>query len=248
MGEEHYSTDFREFFRGFRGFPGFSMPMVYRIDLSLQDLFRGKNLPITLNSEQFTLNIEPGMASGVELVVRNLSGGQRDIIFRINELPHPEFTRQNNDLLIEVRINLEEALFGFKRKITHLDGKNLSFRSPPNSTVQPDSVFALAGFGMPVYKMPSRRGTLFVRVKLELPKKLSIDPDVLVSLQRSLHEACNIRSSEGSLQQSSPIDKDCKVLENADLRSFGSIGTFQNGDDADDADDVSDNFERFFFR
>jgi len=45
-----------------------------------------------------------------------------DIVFEISELPHPVFTRSGNNLWVNVRISLKEAMLGFKKKIKHLDG------------------------------------------------------------------------------------------------------------------------------
>ena len=91
------------------------------------------------------------MISGVELIVQagiNQGGMLRDIIFRINEIPHTIYKRQNSDLLLDLTITLSEAIFGFQRNITFLNNSILSFQSPVNSIISTDSVFALENCGM----------------------------------------------------------------------------------------------------
>lgn len=49
------------------------------------------------------------------------------VIVTVQELTHPIFERKGNDLKMKIEINLEEALLGFTRTITHLDGHTLDF-------------------------------------------------------------------------------------------------------------------------
>lgn len=168
---------FQRFGRGFNPFPGFQIPVVVRLDLSLEDLYNGRRMSVPIGANnKVQLNIEPGMANGVELVVRGgVASSNTDLIFRINEQPHPIFTRQNADLLVTISVRLEEALFGFYRNISHLDGQIVQIKSPLNQTVEPDSVYCLDNMGMPIYKGGDRKGKLFVRVKLVMPAVLKGD-------------------------------------------------------------------------
>jgi hypothetical protein len=176
-GFDPFSSFSTEFFRQFSGSPftGFSMPVVYQLDLSLEDLFTGKKVVVPAYQDKINLNIEPGMSGGTEMIVRGVSQGSgrgtRDLIFRLHELSHPTYMRQNHDLLVELRISILEALFGFKRNITQLDGSSLLIQSPSNAVIQPTDVFALDGHGMPVFRQHGKRGRLFVKIKLELPTR-----------------------------------------------------------------------------
>lgn len=48
-----------------------------------------------------------------------------NLIILINELPHDIFKRNNDDLFINIELKLYQALFGFNKVITHLDGRLL---------------------------------------------------------------------------------------------------------------------------
>lgn len=54
---------------------------------------------------------------------------QGDVVFQIQQSPHNVFKRVGNNLYINVDISLEEALLGFKKTITHLDGHIVDIHS-----------------------------------------------------------------------------------------------------------------------
>lgn len=69
-----------------------------------------------------------------------------DVIFVIKMKPHPRFQRgsgrarggrDESDLMIELDINLIQALTGFALPITHLDGRLLLIKSQPNQIIRP---------------------------------------------------------------------------------------------------------------
>lgn len=60
-----------------------------------------------------------------------------DVIFVLNETPHPVFKRKGADLYIEKTISLVEALCGFEMEIEHLDGRTLIVKSNPGDVISP---------------------------------------------------------------------------------------------------------------
>jgi DnaJ-class molecular chaperone len=51
------------------------------------------------------------------------------LIFTIKQRPHDRFKRVGNNLYIEVDLTLEESLLGFKKVISHLDGKEVTLKT-----------------------------------------------------------------------------------------------------------------------
>lgn len=47
-------------------------------------------------------------------------------------------------------------------------------KSRPGQVTAPGSIWVLEGKGMPVYKDPTRRGRLFVRIAVEFPATLTL--------------------------------------------------------------------------
>lgn len=65
----------------------------------------------------------------------------------------------------------KEALLGYNRQITHLDGRNVNIVS--DLPVQPFSVRKIEKEGMPHHNYSSIKGDLFVKHKIRLPRTLS---------------------------------------------------------------------------
>jgi DnaJ-class molecular chaperone len=58
---------------------------------------------------------------------------QGDLLFVYEQLTHSVFKRVGNDLFTSIDISLQEALLGFERPITHLDGHQVIVRSSPKT-------------------------------------------------------------------------------------------------------------------
>ena len=67
-----------------------------------------------------------------------LQGAPSDVIFELVEIEDDKFTRVGNDLKINMDISLEEAILGFTKIITHLDGREIVIES--DDITQPGSI------------------------------------------------------------------------------------------------------------
>jgi len=66
-------------------------------------------------------------------------GEAGDVVFVLQEQPHPEYKRKGDDLFIEKTISLTEALCGFAMDFTTLDGRKLIIKSTPGEVIKPVS-------------------------------------------------------------------------------------------------------------
>ena len=188
-GSNPFGSNFGGFEDLFRGFGNFQVPLVFQLDLSLEDFFAGKDYTIPINNARVKIVIQPGMYGGQELILRNRvlgSGPGRDLVFRLREIRHSIFFIYNTDHLIKIKINLTESLLGFEYKFQHLDGTTVSIRSKPGEITGADAVLMVPSLGMPVYDQPKQRGRLFVKCKLELPKKIWLEGEELDNLEMLL--------------------------------------------------------------
>jgi len=64
-------------------------------------------------------------------------GEAGDVIFVLQEQPHPEYKRKGDDLFIERTISLTEALCGFEMDLTALDGRKLLIKTQPGEVIKP---------------------------------------------------------------------------------------------------------------
>lgn len=127
-------------------------------------------------SKVLDVMIEAGMDNGATIEFENAADEHPDhnaghIIFKISTLPHANFTRQGSDLFVTMHISLREALVGFTRQLTHLDGHVVTVSE--TGVTKPGFVKRISKEGMPLHNSPSQRGDLMVKFVIDFPSKLS---------------------------------------------------------------------------
>lgn len=127
------------------------------------------------------INVLPGWKSGTKVRFPRAgneqpTGEPQDLVFVVEERPHPRFTRDGNDLIVTQRLPLVDALTGEggKRTIEHLDGRKLQVSLPPG-VVKPGQQTTLSGEGMPARKEGQvyKRGDLVVKWEIVFPDRLT---------------------------------------------------------------------------
>ena len=96
-----------------------------------------------------------------------------DVVFIVQEKEHETFKRKGADLLTTVELELSEALCGFTKTITHMDGRSLKIESPAGKVIVPDSLHCIQGEGMPYHGNPFTKGRLFITFKVIFPDTLN---------------------------------------------------------------------------
>lgn len=131
---------------------------------------------------QLEVKIPPGVDTGMQLCLRGegepgQNGGPRgDLYVDIRVKDHPLFQREGVHLTCKVPITYSQAALGTELEVPLLEGRH-TLMIPPGT--QPDDVIRLRGMGMPD---PHGRaqGDLFMRVQIEVPKKLTDRQEELV--------------------------------------------------------------------
>ena len=156
---------------------------------------RGKIIPDPCNScggqgmsqqsKKVKFTVPPGISSGVRLRMRGHGGASRsengapgDLYIEIEMHRHPWFERDSSDLLMGLPVGFSDLALGSKIELSHIDGKplvvNISAGSQPGDTIE------IKGRGLPI-QGSSRRGSVMVVLKLDIPKKLSRDQKKTIS-------------------------------------------------------------------
>lgn len=126
--------------------------------------------------EILTINIKPGWKKGTKITFPE-KGNERpnvtpaDLVFIIDEKPHPVFTREGNDLVVTQQISLVEALTGYTVHLTTLDGRSLTI--PINDVIPPIYEEIVPREGMPLQKDPTKKGNLRIKFNIKFPTKLT---------------------------------------------------------------------------
>jgi DnaJ-related protein SCJ1 len=137
---------------------------------------RGK--AVVSGETALSVDIEEGLPEGHVLkyeLEADQTPGQvpGDVLLTVVTAPHPTFMREGNDLYVNVTISLKEALLGFERTISHLDGHKVVVER--TGVTQYAQRVRIAGEGMPRHHVPSEHGDLYVTYNVELPQALTLE-------------------------------------------------------------------------
>jgi DnaJ family protein B protein 4 len=74
---------------------------------------------------------------------------------------------------MNIELSLKEALTGWKRTVTTIDGKNLVIEK--GGPTQPGSSDSYPDLGMPISKKPGQRGNFVVKYNVKFPSSLTAE-------------------------------------------------------------------------
>ncbi|KAJ2077007.1 DnaJ- protein scj1 [Coemansia sp. RSA 988] len=140
-----------------------------------------KGARVLRESDMLAVRVEPGMADGEEIVFEGEGDQHPDhesgsVVFHLQQQLHESYERHAEDLHAEVTVTLLDALIGFNRSITHVDGKS-EIKLQRQGITPPGHVQRLAGKGMPRRRRSSdgKHGDLLITYWVQFP--LSIDAE-----------------------------------------------------------------------
>lgn len=157
-----------------------------------------KGAGILRQEKTIQVKIPAGIDDGQRVAVRGEGElGYRgskpgDLYLSIRVKPHKDIKRQGYDLYKDLPVSFTQAALGTKLTVTTLDG-DIELKIP-NGT-QPGKVLRVAGKGVPVINS-SRRGDLFITVRVIIPHKLSKqETDLIKKLAELNGESVEVNKS-----------------------------------------------------
>ena len=124
-------------------------------------------------TKHLSFNLPPGIDNGDYVVQgegESIPDGQSgDLIVRVRVEDHPKFRRDDTDIYCDAKISMVDATLGTEIQVSTLVG---SEKLKIAEGTQPNTILKIKGKGLPKLHS-SRRGDQFVRVVVEIPKKLS---------------------------------------------------------------------------
>jgi len=144
--------------------------------VSLEDAYNGISKEILINGKKLRIKINPGTSDGDKLRLKDQGGASRsgkvigDLYLTIKIESHPFYEIDNDDLYYDLTIDLYAAVLGGKKKIKLINGKTINLDIPKGT--DNDTIFRIGNFGLSKPGNASDRGNLFVRIKVDIPKKL----------------------------------------------------------------------------
>lgn len=151
--------------------------------------------------ETIDVDIPAGVHEGIQLSMSSkgnagAKGGQAgDLLITIEEVPHEEFTREGNNVVHELFLNIADAALGTKIEVPTLDGKA---RITVPAGTQSGKIFRLKDKGLPSVQS-YERGDQLIHVNVWTPKKLNDEEKRLLD---RLKEMPNFKPNPGKEDRS----------------------------------------------
>ena len=135
--------------------------------------------------ESMTVRIPSGVESGETLRVvgrgEEVDGGRAgDLYVRIHVAVDRTLQKEGRNIVTNLTIKLTEALLGGERKVHSVDG-DITVKIPEG--ISNGEILRVRGKGVP-YEGTQNRGDFFIRVAIDMPKKLSREARKLVEEMR----------------------------------------------------------------
>lgn len=159
------------------------------LPVTLEELYKGAHKKLKVKRKTYDestgkrsvqdkiveMDLKPGMKAGSKFKFKGMGdqeeGGSQDLHFIIEEKPHPTLKRDGDDIRTTVELSLKEALTGWRRTVTTIDGRQLPVSG--GGPTPPGHEERFPHLGMPLPKKPNERGDFIVEVKVIFPKFLT---------------------------------------------------------------------------
>lgn len=143
---------------------------------------------IMKGEEVISINIPAGVMEGMQLSLSGKGNAARrggingDLLVLIEEEPHPELIRDENDLIYNLLLDMPTMILGGSVEVPTVEGK---VKVKINPGTQPGKVLRLKGKGLPSVNRYGT-GNLLVNIGVYIPENLSKeDKKIIEKLQES---------------------------------------------------------------
>jgi len=153
------------------------------LELTLEEAYHGGPRTITVQGKNLRLTIQPGVADGQTIRLRDQGGPGRNggpngsLLITFRMLPDARYARTGDDLTQDVPVSLYRALLGGEQTVETL-GDPVKIKLKPETANS--SRVRLRGKGFPVYREKDKFGDLYLRLNVQLPTNLSEEERGLV--------------------------------------------------------------------
>ncbi|MDP3725047.1 MAG: J domain-containing protein [Nanoarchaeota archaeon] len=129
------------------------------------------------DTKRVEVHIPAGVEDGEALKVGGAGeagaegGGSGDLYVLVRVKLHAVFAREGANLTKEEEVSVGDILLGKKLEIRGIGGETFSIRIPEGFDVR--KKLKVAGRGMPRLNVPSRRGDMYISLRMKFPKHIS---------------------------------------------------------------------------
>lgn len=178
-------------FHGNANFPRAGQDIEHEVTISLREAYEGTQRIVSKAGRDITVQIPKGAATGTKVRLSGegqpgINGGSAGHLYLVvNVSEDPQFERQGDNLLVDVKVDAFTAMLGGEAEVPTLN-RPLRLKIRPGT--QSGQKLRLSGKGMPILRKGDAAGDLFARIVISVPKSLNAE-------QREL--AARLRDSMG---------------------------------------------------
>ncbi len=141
------------------------------VTLSLEEVHTGANRQVEIAKNVIiTVPIKPGV-NNQRLKVKGKGKNGGDLFVHVKITPHPIFERKGDDLYRDLHIPLYTAILGGKTNFLTLLNDKIDLTISPQTAN--GKLLRLEGYGLPNLENNSKRGDLYLKVQVAIPKNLT---------------------------------------------------------------------------
>lgn len=155
------------------------------IEVTAEEAFTGAQrkvsytVPSTGEKQSLTVKVPAGAVDGGKLRYRGRGeygvngGGRGDLVITTKVEEHPLFKRDGADVRMELPISVWEAALGATVDVPTPEGTTCRLKIPAGT--QDGKTFRFRDLGAPNVRRKGSKGALYVKVKVQVPTRLSAD-------------------------------------------------------------------------
>ena len=150
--------------------------------ITLRDVAQGGHRQVALGSAQgqstIEIDIPRGINDGDMVQYQGIAPGGQDLVIEFRIHPHPQFCRDELNLVTEHRASVWDMILGGETDVVNIDGSRLVVTIPPLTAN--GTTLRLRGRG--ILDRHGNQGDFFVRLQAQLPE--SISPELAEAIQQ----------------------------------------------------------------
>jgi len=156
--------------------------VTYRLKVGFEDAIKGTTRRVTLSGgKTLDVKIPAGVQDGQQIRLSGQGhpgeggGPPGDALVAVEVAEHPYFSREGDDIYLDLPITVDEAVLGGKVTVPTIDGE-VSLTVPKNSSS--GRRLRLKGRGVP---RKGKRGNQYVTLKIVLPEERDADLEAAIA-------------------------------------------------------------------
>ncbi len=191
FGEGGFSDFFQSFFSSSQERPGSSAKNYARkgqdyqaeLYLEIEEAYKKTVKTLSINRQNIKITLEPGVRDSQVIRLKGkgglgINGGANgDLFITLKIKPHPIYKREGDDLIMELGVSVYKAMLGGEQ-IIKLLSDSIKVKIAPET--QRGTTLRIKGKGFPLYRIKDEFGDLYIKLVLDVPKKLTVKEKELI--------------------------------------------------------------------